>query len=66
MKTLNEWNIEQYRKLRNMQNQPLPAAVACDVCGNEMLQTNDDTMLASNPPKQVVWCLCGYTAYKVI
>lgn len=66
MKTLNEWNSEQYRKLASMQNQPLPAGVACDVCGNEMLQKNDGTVLTSMPPKQFVWCLCGHTAYRII
>ena len=49
-----------------LQNQPLPAGVACDVCGNEMLQENNASVLTSFPPKVYVWCLCGKTAYKVI
>ena len=67
MKTLSEWNDMQYQHTyARLQDQPVPAGVACDACGNEMLQENNGTMLMSYPPKVHVWCLCGATAYKVI
>ena len=67
MKTLSEWNDMQYQyTYARMQNQPLPAGVACDTCGNEMLQESNASILASYPPKIHVWCVCGKTAYKVI
>lgn len=67
MKTLSEWNDLQYRHTYSgLQNQPVPAGVACDTCGNEMLQESSGTVLASYPPKVRVWCLCGTTSYKVL
>lgn len=67
MKTVSEWNDMQYQHTyARMQNQPQPAGVACDTCGNEMLQENNDMVLATWPPKVHVWCLCGATSYKVI
>lgn len=67
MKTLNEWNdIKQQESYKDLVVQPQPAGVACNVCGNEMLQKNDANVLASIPPKMYVWCLCGSTGYKVI
>lgn len=67
MKTLSEWNNMQYQHTyARLQDQPQPAGVACDTCGNEMLQESNASILASYPPKIHVWCVCGKTAYKVI
>lgn len=65
MKSVTEWNSEQLIKGIHMHNQPQPAGVACDVCGNEMLQ-DTGKVLMSMPPKVFVWCMCGSTAYKVL
>jgi hypothetical protein len=67
MKTVSEWNKQHFNRHNSqLENQPQPAGVACDVCGNEMLQQNKAMALASLPPKVFVWCLCGSTSYKLI
>lgn len=67
METLDDYNRRRRQEQRYADSsQPKPNGIACPECGSEMLDTQPNVTLTSNPPQKNVHCpKCGYAGYRV-
>ncbi len=68
MKTLSEFNREQYEAYQQTENsmKPHPNGIECPKCKEELWDSASMCTLTSNPPQKNVHCpKCGYRGYRL-
>lgn len=62
LKTLNCQTSER----RSHNDNPVPNGIACPECGTELVDSNPNMMLCSDPPKKAIACTkCEFTGYRI-
>lgn len=66
MKKLSEHNTEQNNFDRKIELGSIKNGIACDYCGNELVDTRPNVILSSYPPQKSVFCdKCGFGGYRI-
>lgn len=64
MKNLSQHNNEKTGKSQIFEDKPKKNGIACDHCGHELEDINNQ-LLTSDPPKKEVHCShCGFQGYR--
>jgi hypothetical protein len=65
LKSLHEFNRDRRAALRQQEG-PQPNGIACPNCADEMLDSNPDAVLLTDPLQKAIHCpTCQYKGYRV-
>lgn len=65
LKSLNQYNAEASRRIREMNTYPQLNGIGCPKCGSELMDT-DSSILCSYPAQKRVMCSkCDYMGYRI-
>jgi hypothetical protein len=68
LKSLEEHNASRFKAYERMDSRglPKPNGIACPKCGTELIDSDPNTTLASNPPQKNTKCpSCDYIGYRI-